>query len=201
MARKKQLPVELSKNKRELLDITYDNFDDFKQKYILNAKNICENTDFLELKCNKSIWVENNIMKPMEYYLQRKSHNVGFSEEDLSKTLTLVEELTNIVNERTRYQPTILTYCRMLCVSHTTFSKWIYENNERGEQARLIQDYFKSLLTQNLISDEIQPASGAFIGKTLLGMRENDGQNMNINIFGGDVSFEDIMAEYEKNIK
>ena len=101
-------------------------------------------------------------------------------------------------SEKTRYVPNIFTFCRLLGISSQTFSNWTYENTERGEMARIAQDYYRNLLTQTIYSGELHPASGAFIGKATLGMREFDGSTTNINIVSTEKSVADIMAELEK---
>lgn len=202
MPKKPNLPKELTKNKKkELLPITYSSFEECKNEYIDEIKELYNKTNFEDIKSNRSLWIENNVIKTLPYFAQRHSHNIGYSAEDLDNTLDVLLEICRIYNKTTRYQPTIYTFCRLLGISSGTFTQWKYENNERGEKSREVEDFFKSRLSQGMITGEIHPAAGAFIGKATLGMKEADGQQMNINIIGADLSFEEIMAEYEKNKK
>lgn len=89
----------------------------------------------------------------------------------------------------------------MLSVSTQTFNNWTYENNDKGEVARQIQDWFKSILVQGMLTGEYDSRAGAFLGKAVLGMKEDDGSQTNINIIGSDMKLEDILADYQKNLK
>lgn len=201
MPRKAKLPPELTVEKENKV-ARFDSFESCANHYRQIAKKVLEDTDFFELRCNHSWWIENNVLKPMEYFLDNKGHKIAYSPEDLKKALDLLVELTTLYNAKTRYQPTVITFCRFIGISTNTFNNWSCENNERGETIRLIQDYFKSILTQGMVTGELNPVAGAFIGKSTLGMKENDGNTTNINIIGGDVlGVEEIMNEYAKNRK
>ena len=82
-----------------------------------------------------------------------------------------------------------------------TFNAYTYQNDDLGDTAMIIQDYFRASLMQTMINGNIHPAAGQFIGKAALGMREGDSSNLNINVIGSEVSLSDILSEYEKNKK
>lgn len=65
----------------------------------------------------------------------------------------------------------------------------------------MIQDYFKSMLLQGMAVGEINPVAGSFIGKTSLGMKEDSGQQINVNVIGNDISLEQILSDWEKRRK
>lgn len=200
MPKKAKIPNELVKKKEKFVaDIKHRTagLDEFYEKAIAFA----DNTKFNELKCNHSWWIENNIIKTIPYFEEKKAHKIAIDETDMEETLKYLVDVTNVLNNQTRYQPTVLTFCRLLGISTSTFNNWSNENNERGETARLIQDYFRSMLAQGLATGELNPLSGMFIGKSTLGMRENDAPQMNFNFINTDMSVEDIMAEFSKNRK
>lgn len=199
MAKKRKLPVGLEKPTVNVVEC--NDYELCKDEFINKATELCTSTDFILLRCNHSLFIENKLIKPLNYYICKKAHNVKFTEVDIENTMQIIDTITDIFSTKTRYQPTIITFCRLMNISTSTFNNWCLENNERGEAARIVQDYFKSTLSQSLITGEINPVAGSFIGKTTLGMKENDGNNTNINIIGSDIAFEDIMAEYEKNRK
>lgn len=197
MARKAKLPAELGKQKKEL---AYKTFEDCEKEYVERVRDLYEETDFTMLRCNQSNYIENRFIKPFGYFVERKYNNV-FTPEELMKAYNLLNELTVMMSERTRFQPNIFTFCKFLGISHQTFTNWTYENNDKGEVARQIQDYFKSTIVQGMLTGEYNPVAGSFIGKATLGMKENDGSQTNINIVGTDMKLEDILADYQKNRK
>lgn len=196
MARKPKTPVEIKKN--EPVVLRYENYEPCEADFLKKTRKIVDETDFLDLRCNHSVWIENNAIAPLEYFVDRKRKGIDFQAVDLENALNLSAKIGTMFSEKTRYVPNIFTFCRLLGISSQTFSNWTYENTERGEMARIAQDYYRNLLTQTIYSGELHPASGAFIGKATLGMREFDGSTTNINIVSTEKSVADIMAELEK---
>lgn len=196
MARKPKTPVEIKKN--EPVVLRYENYETCEADFLKKTRKIVDETDFLDLRCNHSVWIENNAIAPLEYFADRKRKGIDFQAVDLENALNLSAKIGTMFSEKTRYVPNIFTFCRLLGISSQTFSNWTYENTERGEMARMAQDYYRNLLTQTIYSGELHPASGAFIGKATLGMREFDGSTTNINIVSTEKSVADIMAELEK---
>lgn len=169
-------------------------------KLIRSAEKFVDEGEFDRISGNVSVYIENQIMRPFEYYKQRKAHSYAYQPEDLANMLNVLVETTNIINKKVRYTPTLLTYCRLLCISTSTFNTWTGLNDDKGEQARLVQDYFRSTLTQGMITNEINPAAGTFIGKSVLAMKDSEGQQTNINIIGDNRTVDEILADYEKNL-
>ena len=52
-----------------------------------------------------------------------------------------------------------------------------------------------------MMTGEYNPVAGSFLGKATLGMKEQDNAQTNINIIGTDMKLEDILADYQKNLK
>lgn len=182
-------------------DVINSNLKEDVDKIVKSVEDVCSNMRFNELRCNHSWWIENNVIKPVPYFLEKKKHCKAITEEDMAVALDLLKKITTIFNEQTRYQPSVVTYCRVLGISTSTFNNWSYENNDRGEMARKIQDYFKSILVQGMATGELNPVAGSFIGRTTLGMKENEGNQTNFNFFNVDKTVEDIFNEFSKNIK
>ena len=197
MARKPK-EIEEIKNKNQPIVPRYENYEPCEADFIEKIENICDNTDFLDLQCNHSVWIENNAIAPLEYFVDRKRKGIEFSDVDIENAITLTGKITQIFSKYTRYAPTIFTFCRLLGVSTQTFSNWTYENTPKGEAARIAQDHFRNIITQTMYSGELHPASGAFIGKATLGMREFDGSTTNINIVSTEKSVADILSDLEK---
>lgn len=196
MARKPKVPTEIKKPTP--IVAKYDEYKPCEDDFLEKIDDICAKTDFLDLRCNHSIWIENNAIAPLDYFIDRKKMGKEFSAEDLNNAIELSAKISQIFSAKTRYVPTIFTFCRLLGISSQTFNNWTYENTDRGEVARMAQDYFRNLLTQSIYTGELHPASGAFIGKATLGMREFDGSTTNINIVSTEKSVAEIMSELEK---
>jgi len=200
MAKKQKLPAELKKKPKS--ELTTFDFSAEKQKYIDNVREIVENTDFLMLKCGTTWWINNNALLQMQYFKERLARRDNYWDENqLQEAFEMLIEITNILNQKVRYQPQIGDFCRIIGITQSTFNQWTYENNDRGEQARMIQDYFKSMLLQGMAVGEINPVAGSFIGKTSLGMKEDSGQQINVNVIGNDISLEQILSDWEKRRK
>lgn len=200
MAKKQKLPAELKKKPKS--ELTTFDFSVEKQKYIDNVREIVENTDFLMLKCGTTWWINNNALLQMQYFKERLARRDNYWDENqLQEAFEMLIEITNILNQKVRYQPQIGDFCRIIGITQSTFNQWTYENNDRGEQARMIQDYFKSMLLQGMAVGEINPVAGSFIGKTSLGMKEDSGQQINVNVIGNDISLEQILSDWEKRRK
>lgn len=200
MAKKQKLPAELKKKPKS--ELTTFDFSAEKQKYIDNVREIVENTDFLMLKCGTTWWINNNVLLQMQYFKERLARRDNYWDENqLQEAFEMLIEITNILNQKVRYQPQIGDFCRIIGITQSTFNQWTYENNDRGEQARMIQDYFKSMLLQGMAVGEINPVAGSFIGKTSLGMKEDSGQQINVNVIGNDISLEQILSDWEKRRK
>lgn len=197
MARKPKEIAEIKKKPQPIVP-RYENYCDCEADFIKKTEEIRDKTDFLDLRCNHSVWIENNAIAPLEYFVDRKRKGINFTAEDIENAIALSGKITQIFSEVTRYAPTIFTFCKLLGVSSQTFSNWTYENSPKGEAARMAQDHFRNLITQTMYSGELHPASGAFIGKATLGMREFDGTTTNINIVTTEKSVADIMADLEK---
>lgn len=190
--------------KKKKTELTTFNFADESKKYIEKVRGLVEETDFAKVssKCNTTWWINNNVIVQMDYFRERLARRDNYwNDNQLQEAFDMLLEITNILNEKSRYQPQIGDFCRIIGVTQSTFNQWTYENNERGEQARMIQDYFKSMLTQAMAVGEINPVAGSFIGKTTLGMKEDAGMQINVNVIGNDISLEDILADYEKKRK
>lgn len=188
--------------KKQPTAITIVDFAEAKAKYIENVSRIVEETDFLMLKSSVTLWINNNIIKQMDYFRERLARRDNYWDENqLKEAFEMLIEITNILNTKVRYQPQIGDFCRIIGITQSTFQYWVNENNERGEQARYIQDYFKSMLLQAMAVGDINPVAGSFIGKTSLGMKEDAAPQVNVNVIGTDLSLEKIMADYEKNRK
>lgn len=200
MAKKVEKLPELTKPKKKELQ-TID-FGTEREKYIANVSRKVEQTDFMTLRSDSIWWINNNIVKVMDYYQERKGRRGTFdSAEQLGQAFDMLVEVTNIINSKVRYQPQIGDFCRILGITQQTFNNWLNENTDRGEQARLIQDYFKSMLLQGMANGVINPVAGSFIGKTTLGMKEDSGNNVNVNVIATDLSLDDILSDYAKNRK
>lgn len=200
MARRTPAQKSLAKIKENQgLPMTYGTIDDCVVDYLKRVETLIDGTDWIDMRCNKSIWIENNIFTPMLYLREKKSKKFAIDENDMEKTLEVVLKITNMLAPYTRYTPTLVSYCRVLCVSTSTFDNWTLENSDKGEKAREIQDYFKGILLQGLTTGEYNPVAGSFIGKTTLGMKENDGSKTSINVIATEMSLDQIMKEYEKN--
>lgn len=202
MPRKPNLPKEINVGaKKCTVPITYDSFEPYKADYLEVAKEYYNATNFKEKRCNHSLLIERNVIKPLAYFTERRAHNIAVTAEDLDNALKLLIEITEIFNQSTRYQPTIFSFCRLISISSDVFNQWISSNDDRGNKCREIVDYFRLNLTQSMITGEINPKTGEFIGKSTLGMKDNENAPTNINIFGTDMTFEEIMADYERNMK
>lgn len=200
MAKKQKLPAELKKKPKN--ELTTFDFATEKQKYVDNVREIVENTDFLMLKCGTTWWINNNVLLQMQYFKERLARRDNYWDENqLQEAFEMLIEITNILNQKVRYQPQIGDFCRIIGITQSTFNQWTYENNDRGEQARMIQDYFKSMLLQGMAVGEINPVAGSFIGKTSLGMKEDSSQQINVNVIGNDISLEQILSDWEKRRK
>ena len=198
MARKPKLPEELGKKKSV---IVYGSYQECEKEYLEKFRHDLALVDFDDLRCNKSNYIENRFIKPMQYFVERKGGNYTVNAEDLESAMKTLNEITLMLSEHTRFQPTIFTLCKMLHVSTQTFNNWTYENNDKGETARQIQDYFKNIIAQGMMTGEYNPVAGSFLGKATLGMKEQDNAQTNINIIGTDMKLEDILADYQKNLK
>lgn len=198
--KKTTVPIEVQKQKKEVATKKYATLEKCTDIFYSRVKKIYDETDFMAMRCSHSWWIENNIVAPLEYFKERKGERGLYGEEELTKTFNLLLDITNLYNGKTRYQPNVISFCRMLDISTTTWNNWSFENNDRGELVRKITDYFKTILTQGMANGEINPVAGQFIGKTMLGMKESDGNNLNINIIGGELSVSDIMEQYKKQI-
>lgn len=179
----------------------YETMEDCIAARLKSAKKLCESTDFLTLRCSAANYIENNVLGPLEYCEWKKTHKNPFTAQDLKDIFNLLLQITNVFNEKVRYEPTIATFCRLACLSMNTFNAYTYQNDDLGDMAMIIQDYFKASLMQTMINGNIHPAAGQFIGKAALGMREGDSSNLNINVISSEVSLSDILSEYEKNKK
>lgn len=198
MAKKPNLPKELEKKKSIIL---YDNLDDNVDEYRQAIAHFVDDTDFTMIRSNTSNYIENTFIKPLQFFVERRHRGYSATDEDIDKVLYLVQEMVTSFSEKTRFQPTVFTFCKLMGISSRTFDNWSCENNERGEAVRRVQDYFKNILAQGMMTGEYNPVAGSFIGKSTLGMKEQDTSQMNINIIGTDMSLEDIMADYQKNNK
>lgn len=198
MAKKPNLPKELEKKKSIIL---YDKLDDNIDEYKQAIAKFVEETDFTSIRTNTSNYIENTLITPLQYFTERRYRGYVVSDEDIDKSLQMVQNMVTIFSEKTRFQPTVYTFCKILGISSRTFDNWACENNERGEAIRRVQDYFKSILAQGMMTGEYNPVAGSFIGKATLGMKEQDASQTNINIIGTDMSLEDILADYSKNSK
>lgn len=196
MARPKKVVQELQVVK-EANTLVYKDFDTAKADYLDHAKKIISGTDFLAMKVSPTWWINNNIIKPMQYFKERRSRRDSFwTNNELEQAFELLIQITNLINEETRYQPQIGDYCRMLGITQSTFYQWTYENNERGEQARFVQDYFRSMLAQGICTGEINAVAGSFVGKTMLGLKEDNGTQININVASDSLTVDEIMEKY-----
>ena len=203
MAKNKKTYNEIATGKPDKVkELTYSSRDEcleFQRAKILT--HIME-IDFKDMYCNKAQWIESNLIQELQYFKETKSNNYNpINAEDLLKTFELLMQITSEINKKTAYCPTIMTFLKMLTISSSTFDRWLGEINEKGEAARQIQDYFKGLLAQGMLSGEYNPVAGSFIGKTTLGMRENDGNNLNVAIYAENMSVEEIIKEYDENQK
>lgn len=198
MAKKPNLPKELEKKKSV---VVYNNLGDNLQEYKQAIARFVEDTDFTMIRTNTSNYIENTVVKPIQYFVERVHRGYTVTDTDIDNVLGLVQEMVTSFSEKTRFQPTVFTFCKLMGVSSRTFENWSFENNERGEAVRRVQDYFKNILAQGMLTGEYNPVAGSFIGKSTLGMKEQDASQMNINIIGSDMSLEDIMADYQKNNK
>lgn len=197
MARKPKLPEELKKQKKELV---YNSLEECANEYVERIRNLCDETDFTMIRCNQSNYIENLFISPLGYFAERKRSG-NINPDEILEAYNLLNHITIILSEKTRFQPTIFTFCKLLGISYQTFNNWTYENNEKGEVARQIQDRFKSIIVQGMLTGEYHPIAASFVGKATLGMKENDGNQTNINIVGTDMKLEDILADYQKNRK
>lgn len=196
MARKPKLPEELKK--KEPIVPRYEDFNSCKLDFYEKVTRFCEEEDYGCVNTNTSVWIENNIIRPLEYFTDRKRKGIEYTAEDIYNAIDVVENITKMLNAKVRYAPTLFTICRILSISSHTFGNWTYENTDRGEAARIAQDYCRNLLTQTMYTGELHPAAGAFIGKATLGMREFDGSTTNINIVSTEKSVSEIMQELEQ---
>lgn len=202
MARKKAATQELARNQKlKEVPKTYETLEDCIEARLKYAQSVYEDTDFLTLRCSAANYIENNVCEPLEYCVWKKSHKDPMTAQDLKDVFSLLIKITNAFNKKVRYEPTLATFCRLADISITTFNNYTYTVDELGETAQIIQDYFKGSLMQIMLNGNVHPAAGQFIGKALLGMREGDNSNLNINVIGSEVSLGDILAEYEKNKK
>nr|DAW95256.1 MAG TPA: DNA-packaging protein [Bacteriophage sp.] len=199
MARKPKLDSQLVPRKNR--EMVYNDLETCKTEYLDEIRREISEIDFDDLRCNKSNFIEGKIIKPMKYFVERKGGNTSISAEDLMGAMDTLRQITLMLSESTRFQPTIYSLCKMLSISTQTFNNWTYENNDKGEVARQIQDWFKSILVQGMLTGEYDSRAGAFLGKAVLGMKEDDGSQTNINIIGSDMKLEDILADYQKNLK
>lgn len=199
MARKPKLDSQLVPRKNR--EMVYNDLETCKTEYLDKIRREILEIDFDDLRCNKSNFIEGKIIKPMQYFVERKGGSASVSAEDLMEAMDTLRQITLMLSESTRFQPTIYSLCKMLGVSTQTFNNWTYENNDKGEVARQIQDWFKSILVQGMLTGEYDSRAGAFLGKAVLGMKEDDGSQTNINIIGSDMKLEDILADYQKNLK
>ena len=199
MARKPKLDSQLVPRKNR--EMVYNDLETCKTEYLDKIRREISEIDFDDLRCNKSNFIEGKIIKPMQYFVERKGGNTCISAEDLMEAMDTLRQITLMLSESTRFQPTIYSLCKMLSISTQTFNNWTYENNDKGEVARQIQDWFKSILVQGMLTGEYDSRAGAFLGKAVLGMKEDDGSQTNINIIGSDMKLEDILADYQKNLK
>ena len=199
MARKPKLDSQLVPRKNR--EMVYNDLETCNTEYLDKIRREISEIDFDDLRCNKSNFIEGKIIKPMQYFVERKGGNTSISAEDLMEAMDTLRQITLMLSESTRFQPTIYSLCKMLSVSTQTFNNWTYENNDKGEVARQIQDWFKSILVQGMLTGEYDSRAGAFLGKAVLGMKEDDGSQTNINIIGSDMKLEDILADYQKNLK
>lgn len=200
MGRKRKEIQELSGNKMPTKEIkVYETYEECEADRIKLAEEFLNKTDFSTLHGNPAVYVDNKLCKPLEYFVYGKSHGRFLSAEDLQNCFDLLLRISDNVNKVVRFDPTIASYCRMLGITMYTFNQYTYQKNPLGETALMIQDYFKGSLAQGMTNGFIHPAAGSYLGKAMLGMKEQDGQNININVIGGEMSLDDILAEYEKN--
>ena len=200
MAKSKTLPAKIKKKVPTPLTIL--DFGEAKSKFLADVSQKIADTDFATLRVGATWWINNNILRQMDYFRERLLRRDNYWDDNqLKEAFEMLIEITNMLNEKIRYQPQIGDFCRIIGVTQQTFNDWTFQNNERGEQARYIQDYFKSMLVQGMAVGEINPVAGSFIGKTTLGMKEEPSASVNINVLGADLSVEDILANYEKNRK
>lgn len=200
MARKKEMLPELKRKKPT--ELTEMSFAEAKEKYLANVSQLVATTDFMALRSNPVLWINNNIVKQMDYFKERMARRDNYWDENqLREAFEMLIDITNLLVDKVRYQPQIGDFCRIIGITQHTFNAWTNENNERGEQARYIQDYFKSMLLQAMATGDINPVAGSFIGKTTLGMKEDVGTQVNVNVIGSDLTLDQIMENYEKNRK
>lgn len=186
------------KKKKEVAP--FDSLEDCFVAYTQKIEEKLANVDFDDMMCNKQQWIEQNIIPRLSYTRYIKKRQL-VSEEILTDCLDFLKKITEMINKRTVYSPSVLTFCIMVGISSDSLSQWYCENNARGEAVRIIFDYFRGLLTQGLQSGEYDAKSAGFIGKATLGMKETDGTQTNINIIAPEMSVQDILKEYEKNKK
>lgn len=201
MARKPKIADELVVQKPEKKELVYSTYEQCETEYLNTFYHDVSLIDFDDIRCNKANYIESRFLTPLPYFIERKAHNKTATAEDLSKLMETLRKITLKLSENTRFQPTIFTFCKMLNISTQTFNNWSYENNDRGEMVRQIQDYFKSIIAQGMLTGEYNPVAGSFLGKATLGMKEQDTAQTNINIIGTDMKLEDILADYQKNLK
>lgn len=188
----KDKPVVIKENK--LITITHA-MSEWKKE----AKEIIKDTDF-DMLINPTAYINGVIFKPTAYALQQKNRKEYRNSEDLMKLYDSFTEVMNELAQKTKYTPTLTTFCIFCGFTRNRFMAWCDENNDRGETCAFIKQSLEENFCQGMLNGNIKETSGIFVAKSVFGLKDGDTPQVNIMNVNTTHSVDDILKELNSNL-
>lgn len=154
-------------------------------------------TDFEYYTGNTQMFVSNRVIQPLNYFKAKKGQRIDV--EDYEKAYDAFCDIINKVNEKMPFTPIKNTFCRFIGIDTDKYNMYCKENSDRGEFFRKVNDNLGENVLQGMIGNRIAPVTGIFICKSNFGMRDNDGNTVNIlNVNSEPKGLQEILEEYKK---
>ena len=169
-------------------------FQDYKAQLIKEL----EEFDELEYKGSVSQYLV-KLIKPVPYFQIKRENYTGKSYDDYKNGYKYFCLITQMINQKIQFVPTIYDFLKFMAVPSSTFYEKLAIKDPLGELLTVIFDDFKSGHIQSMQNGEIQAIPGIFIAKSTLQMKDAEAPITNINVLNTDMSAEDIVLEWNKN--
>lgn len=171
-----------------------NNFQNSLNEVLNKSEQVLLNLDIDEFQGSVQSFISNNVFVPCDYLIKRR--HAELTSEDYVMGFTVFEKILEMVNQKTFFSATPLTFSKFMNVSSSTLKQHADQNNERGDIVRRILDYLTENHAQNMLSDKFNAVTGIFTAKSLFGLRDNENPNVNITINQSTQSLESILKEY-----
>jgi hypothetical protein len=139
-----------------------------------------------------------NLIETLPYFAERRDKCREMDYKDFAKGYEYYLKVAMLINEKTKYIPTLPDYCKFVGLTVKKFNLKMQFKNELGDVFDMINNDLQGRTIQSIMLDDINNISGIFVAKATLGMRDTEQQVTNINILNTTRSIDDIMSDLEK---